>query len=112
MRQINPWAAAWSNAVKTDRKREVAMAIRKKYFKQRTDYMNSMHLFERTFSDNGVGEFRVMSGRDVSDLNDRLLHEFIKAIDKKIVGRSLERWVLAEPFVHGKPNTKVAKVNN
>jgi len=99
MRQINPWAKAWANAERSSQKQDLARARWRKSIKQGAEYLEASHRFERTFSDDGVGEFRVMNGRDAKELNEKLFRDYIKAMDKNIAGRSLEKWRLVEKFV-------------
>lgn len=98
MRQINPWAKAWANATKSSHKQDLAKAWRLKKIKDGHNFLEGVHRYERTFSDNGVGEFRVMNGRDAKELNEKLFKAYIRAMDKNIEGRSLEKWKVVERF--------------
>lgn len=63
------------------------------------EYLDGTHLYERTFSDEGVGEMRVMIGRDAKALNDELFQDFLAAVGADVEGRSLERWKVVQRFV-------------
>lgn len=106
MRQINPWAKAWENAARSSQKQDLARARWRKSIKQGAEYLEASHRFERTFSDNGVGEFRVMNGRNAKELNEKLFKAYIRAMDRNISGRSLEKWRLVEKFVKQETETE------
>ena len=99
MRQINPMAKAWANAEKTHHRRERGKVIWQKRMKAGHEFLEGTHRYERTFSDQGVGEMRVMGGRDAKALNDKLFEDYLVAMEANIAGRSLERWKLTEQFV-------------
>jgi hypothetical protein len=99
MNQINPWMKAWANAEKTQMSAARGKAKWKRKLKDGHEFLEGSHRYERTFSDQGVGEFKVMNGRDAKELNDHLFATFLKAVDKNIKGRSLERWKVVEKFV-------------
>lgn len=63
------------------------------------EFLEGTHRYERTFSDEGVGEFRVMNGREAKALNDDLFKIYLNAIDANIKGRSLEKWKVVERFI-------------
>jgi len=97
MNQINPWMKAWGNSRKDQMlaaKRRVSQ--RKWLASVGSISPNEYHRYERTFSDQGVGEFRVMSGLDAKKLNEKLFEKYLKAMDKNIKGRYLERWEFVE----------------
>jgi hypothetical protein len=39
-----------------------------------------------------------MNGRDAKELNEKLFKAYIRAMDKNIEGRSLEKWKVVERF--------------
>ena len=99
MNQINPIAKAWSNAEKTHHNRERGKVRWKKRMIKANEFLDGNHRYERTFSDDGVGEFKIMNGRDAKKLNDRLFEDYLVAMDKNVPGRSLERWKVTERFI-------------
>jgi hypothetical protein len=100
MNQINPWAKAWANAERTQMSAARGQAKWRHNMKNAYEFLEANHRYERTFSDQGVGEFKVMNGRDTKTLNDHLFQTYLKAMDKNIKGRSLERWKVVEKFVN------------
>lgn len=60
------------------------------------EFLDGTHRYERTFSNERVGEFRVMGGREAKELNDSLFDKFLAAVEMNVKGRSLERWCLVE----------------
>jgi hypothetical protein len=99
MRQINPIAKAWANAEKSDANRAKGWVKRRRRIRAGYDYLEGTHRYERTFSDIGTGEFRVMQGRKAKELNESLFERFLFAVQKNVAGRSLERWKVIERFV-------------
>jgi hypothetical protein len=99
MNQINPWMKAWDNAEKTQMSAAKGKVKWQKNMKNAYEFLNGSHRYERTFSDQKVGEFKIMNGRDAKELNDNLFAVYLKAMDKNIKDRSLERWCLVEKFV-------------
>jgi len=57
---------------------------------------NKYHRYERTFSGRAVGELRVMSGLNAKKLNEKLFKAYLRAMDRDVKGRSLERWEFVE----------------
>ena len=102
MRQINPMAKAYANAEKTYQRRERGKVIWKKRMAKGTEFLEGTHRYERTFSDQGVGEMRVLNGREAKKINDKLFEDFIAAVGANVEGRSLERWKVVERFVDAK----------
>lgn len=98
MRQINPWAKAWSNSEKTYNARLRGIRSRKKWHQ----YLNGHHLFERHFSSEPVGETKVMTGEEANEANCVLVKKYIKQADLGNEGRALEEWKPIKLFV--KPN--------
>ena len=94
MNQINPWAKAWANAGKDQMLAAKRRVVQRKWLAS-VD-LNKYHRYERVFSDQGVGEFRVMSGLNAKELNEKLFKDYLRAMDKNIKGRSLERWEFIE----------------
>jgi len=99
MRYINPMAKAWSNAAKSQRRSELAAAYRRRFEREAEEFHASKHLYERTFSDQPVGEQRTMSGQEAKELNDKLFNDFLAAVTRNVEGRSLERWEVITKFV-------------
>lgn len=62
------------------------------------DFLDATHRYERTFSDVGTGEMRLMTGREAKSINDRLFEDYLAAMDANVEGRSLERWKVVERF--------------
>jgi len=100
MNQINPWMKAWANAEKTQMSAARSKVKWRRKLKNGHEFLEGNHRYERTFSDQGVGEFKVMNGRDTKALNDHLFKTYLKAMDKNIKERSLERWKIVEKFVN------------
>jgi len=100
MNQINPLAKACANAEKTYHHRERAKVIWKKRMANGKNFLDATHRYERTFSDKGVGEIRVMNGREAKALNEKLFEDYLIAMDANVDGRSLERWKVIERFVN------------
>lgn len=100
MRQINPMAKAWANVAKDQRSRARTTISLRKRLKDLADLREGTHVYERTFSDEPVGEQRMMVGREAEELNDKLFKEFLAALDRNVEGRSLERWELVKRFVN------------
>ena len=96
---INPWAKAWANAERTEMAAAKGKARWRRSMKNGHEFLEGTHRYERTFSDEGVGEFRVMNGREAKDLNDDLFKIYLNAMDAKIKGRSLEKWKVVERFI-------------
>jgi len=96
---INPWAKAWANAEKSQMAGAKRKARWQKSMKHGHEFLEKTHKYERTFSDVGVGEFKIMNGREAKALNDDLFKIYIAAMNKNIKGRSLERWKLKEKFI-------------
>ena len=90
---------AAANAEKGLRQQDLAKHFKRKRIIATTEYLEGTHLFERTFSDKGVGEMREMKGVDAKELNDHLFKAFIVACDANIEGRSLERWKVKERHI-------------
>lgn len=99
MKQINPWAKAWANAERSANNAERARASWRKKLIDGHEYLEGKHKFERTFSDVGTGEFKVLRGRDAKKANENLFKHYLAAMDKNVKTRSLERWRLVEKFV-------------
>ena len=99
MKQHNPIAKAWANAEKTDHSREKTKVVRNKKIRLGYEFLEGTHRYERTFSDKGVGEMKVMNGREAKALNDKLFEDYIVAVDKNVDGRRLERWKVVERFI-------------
>ena len=95
----NPIAKAWANAEKTYHRRERGKVIWEKQMAKGKEFLDGTHRYERTFSDKGVGEMRVMGGRDAKALNDKLFDDYLDAMEANIKGRALERWKVVERFV-------------
>lgn len=99
MRQINPMAKAWSNASKSQFAKAQSRVFKKKREIKAKEYMDGIHEYERTFSDQGTGEMKIMKGEDAKALNDDLFQDFLAAVEKNKEGRSLERWKVVRRHV-------------
>ncbi|HSG20976.1 MAG TPA: hypothetical protein VLA31_09420 [Burkholderiaceae bacterium] len=99
MRQINLMAKAWANAEKQHLKIEQGKAFRRRCKAAAEAFLGASHKYERTFSDERTGEFRVMNGAEARDLNMALFRKYIAACDRNVKGRSLEKWKVVERFV-------------
>lgn len=99
MRWINPMAKAWANAERQQHRVERLRVYRQKKFKAAVEFLSGVHRYERTFSDKAVGEFRIMSGKDAKELNDKLFEDYLVAMHENRKDRSLERWKVVDQFV-------------
>ena len=99
MRQINPMWKASANAEKTKMSRETGRARWRKKCAKGREFLDGTHEYERTFSDQGTGELRVMGGREAKALNKELFEQFLVAVSTNVEGRSLERWKARKRFV-------------
>jgi len=99
MNTINPWAKAWANAERAQIGAAKGKARWRRHMKEGHEFLEGTHRYERTFSEQGVGEFRVMKGRDAKALNDDLFKIYLNAMNANIPRRSLERWKVVERFV-------------
>ena len=70
-------AKAYANAEKTYQRRERGKVIWKKRMAKGREFLDGTHRYERTFSDQGVGEMRVLNGREAKKINDKLFEDFI-----------------------------------
>ena len=91
--------SAWANAERNEMSAAKGKVRWQKKMKAGHEFLEGMHRYERTFSDQGVGEFRVMNGREAKTINERLFNVYIDAMDTNIKGRSLEKWKVVERFV-------------
>lgn len=98
MRQIHPMAKAWGVAEKTQMSRDTGRAYWKVSLARGKEFLDGTHEYERTFSDQGTGEMRVMGGREAKTLNDKLFQQFLVAVGADVEGRSLERWKVTKRF--------------
>ena len=98
MRTINPYAKAWANAERSCRAREVGKAKSHKRMIAGKEFLDSTHLYERTFSDCPTGEYKVMNGRRAKLINDNLFTNYLSAMENNTPDRSLERWKVREKF--------------
>ena len=92
-------AKAYANAEKTYQRREREKLIWKNRMAKGKEFLDGTHRYERTFSDQGEGEMRVMNGREAKELNDKLFEDYLEAMGANVEGRSLERWKVVERFV-------------
>ena len=99
MRQINPILKSWVNAEKAYQGRERGKAAWKKRMAKGREFLDGTHRYERTFSDQPVGETCVMNGREAKARNNKLFEDYLAAMGANIEGRSLEQWKVIERFV-------------
>ena len=109
MNQQNPMAKAWANAEKTYQRRERGKVIWKKQMAKGKEFLDGTHRYERTFSDQGVGEMRLMNGREAKALNDKLFEDYLAAMNANVEGRSLERWKVVERFIDANSQDRSAR---
>ena len=97
MNQINPWMKAWGNSGKDLMLAAKTRASQRKWLASIGSISpNKYHRYERTFSGRAVGELRVMSGLNAKKLNEKLFKAYLRAMDRDVKGRSLERWEFVE----------------